>query len=244
MSNPILKIPKEQLSGVETPCCQFAHLLTHHFVWNMVILADQLINLSEFGMCCLINITNSPWNFPPKKKHTNIFSYFNLSPTKKKRTLRFFSPQAKQNTQPPWRLLSIQASATRSGSFRRCVSRRPWFFGLETPPLRRATFSKCFFGAKTLGWIFGWCFHAWSMKLQETEELCGIVGSIYVHDKSWRTNLHWTDWLWELFSTRTNVVVHLWSRKIEQSSKSKGRFAEMWLERESLEPNIAVGKPL
>lgn len=94
MSNPILKIPKEQLSGVETPCCQFAHLLTHHFVWNMVILADQLINLSEFGMCCLINITDSTWNFPPQKKHTNIFSYFNLSPTKKKKEhCGFFSPK-------------------------------------------------------------------------------------------------------------------------------------------------------
>ena len=150
MSNPILKIPKEQLSGVETPCCQFAHLLTHHFVWNMVILADQLINLSEFGMCCRINTTNSTFNFPPpKKKHTNIFTCFHLCPTKKKNMAGVFSP--KPNKTPS----TLEAPFnTGKRNKERLISPvlngRPWvFLGLETPPLRRATFSKCFFGAKT-----------------------------------------------------------------------------------------------
>lgn len=131
MSNPILKIPKEQLSGVETPCCQFAHLLTHHFEWNMVILADQLINLSEFGMCCrLINITNSTWNFPPpkKKKHTNIFSETSLCPHQKKEHGGFFSP--KPNKTPT----TLEAPFnTGKRNKERLISpgvfsRRPWVF--------------------------------------------------------------------------------------------------------------------
>ena len=148
----------------------------------MVILADQLINLSESGMCCLKNITNSTWNFPPppKQKSTPISSVTSLCPQQKKEHCGFFFPPSQTKHQPPWRLLSIQASATRSGSFRT----KAVVFGVGDPSFKESDFlkKKCSFWCQNLGWT-------WLMfpcLVNETQRNWGIVWNCRIHLCSWQ----------------------------------------------------------
>lgn len=183
MSNPILKIPKEQLSGVETPCCQFAHLLTHHFVWNMVILADQLINLSEFGMCCLINITNSPWNFPPQKKTHQYLQLLQPFPHQKKKNIAVFFPPSQ--TKHPTTLEAPFNTGKRNKE--RLISpvcfTKAVVFWVGDPSFKESDFLQMFF------WCQNFRLNFWLMfpcLVYETPRNWGIVWNCRIHLCSWQ----------------------------------------------------------